>query len=67
MRSSLSSKRDLPKINLNLMHLKILMRSSRVYDSIYNNYIRPMVGSTTAVVSVAKFRKKINFNVQVFA
>ena len=39
MRSSLSSKRDLPKINLNLMHLNILMRSSRVDDLIYNNYI----------------------------
>ena len=39
MRSSLSSKRDLPKINLNLMHLKILMRSSRVDDLIYNNDI----------------------------
>ena len=26
-----------------------------------------MVASTTAAVSVAKFRKKINFNVQVFA
>ena len=39
MRSGLSSKRDLPKIKLNLMHLKILMRSSRVDDLIYSNDI----------------------------
>ena len=39
MRSSLSSKRDLPKINLNLMHLKILMTSIRVGDLSYNNNI----------------------------
>ena len=41
MRSSLSSKCDLAKINLNLMHLKIQMTSSRVDDLMYNSDIDP--------------------------